>query len=84
MGDKSSKPVLFLKPFSSAVEVSENNEIAQVALPKNRGSIHYEAEILLKLGPNKNIEAVSLGLDLTMRDLQVMLFHEMNNTFKPE
>eukprot|EP00884_Botryococcus_braunii_P018110 jgi/Botrbrau1/4983/Bobra.0396s0010.2 len=73
MGDKSSRPVLFLKPFSIAVEVSANSQTAHVVLPKDRGSTHYEAEILLKLGPNHTIEAVSLGLDLTLRDLQAQL-----------
>lgn len=71
MGDKSDKPVLFLKPFSIAVEVSGIGDTARVELPRDSGSVHYEAEILLKLGDGKTIEAVSLGLDLTLRDVQV-------------
>ena len=38
-----------------------------------RGSIHYETEILLRLDDNLEVDAVSLGLDLTLRDLQGQL-----------
>jgi 2-keto-4-pentenoate hydratase/2-oxohepta-3-ene-1,7-dioic acid hydratase in catechol pathway len=38
-----------------------------------RGSVHYEAEMLLRLDENLQVDAVSLGLDLTLRDLQAKL-----------
>ena len=38
-----------------------------------RGSVHYEAEILLRLDDALEVDAVSLGLDLTLRDLQGQL-----------
>jgi 2-keto-4-pentenoate hydratase/2-oxohepta-3-ene-1,7-dioic acid hydratase in catechol pathway len=65
------KPVLFLKPFSIAVEAQSNGDTLEVSLPKGPYRSHYEAEIILKLGRGKTVEAVSLGLDLTLRDLQV-------------
>jgi 2-keto-4-pentenoate hydratase/2-oxohepta-3-ene-1,7-dioic acid hydratase in catechol pathway len=65
------KPVLFLKPFSIAIEAQSNGDTIEVSLPKGPYRSHYEAEIILKLGRDKTVEAVSLGLDLTLRDLQV-------------
>lgn len=38
-----------------------------------RGTVHYEAEMLLRLDDNLQVDAVSLGLDLTLRDLQAQL-----------
>ena len=63
------KPVLFLKPPSCFTELKENMAIT---LPWSRGSIHHECEVVLKLY-KKNVIAVSLGLDLTLRDLQKKL-----------
>lgn len=60
------KPVLFLKPPSCYVEVKNNGA---VRLPWERGLIHHECEVVLKLY-KKNVIAIALGLDLTLRDLQ--------------
>lgn len=35
--------------------------------------MHYEAEMLLRLNNDLEVDAVSLGLDLTLRDLQAGL-----------
>ncbi|HRK01801.1 MAG TPA: fumarylacetoacetate hydrolase family protein, partial [Oligoflexia bacterium] len=71
-GNVSEKPVLFIKPPSVLRQV-ENSEIASVALPKNRGAVHYETEIVLMLGEKNQIKAVTLGLDMTLRDQQANL-----------
>lgn len=63
------KPVLFLKPPSCFTELKEN---VGITLPWGRGAIHHECEVVLKLY-KKNVIAVSLGLDLTLRDLQKQL-----------
>lgn len=63
------KPVLFLKPPSCLTELKDGGS---VTLPWARGSIHHECEVVLKLY-KKNVIAVSLGLDLTLRDLQKKL-----------
>jgi 2-keto-4-pentenoate hydratase/2-oxohepta-3-ene-1,7-dioic acid hydratase in catechol pathway len=63
------KPVLFLKPPSCLTELKNGQNLA---LPWSRGSIHHECEVVLKLY-KKNVIAVSLGLDLTLRDLQKKL-----------
>jgi len=60
------RPVLFIKPPSTILEVKDKDK---VRLPWARGEIHYECEIVFKLY-KKNIIAVTLGLDLTLRDLQ--------------
>ncbi len=63
------KPVLFLKPPSCYKELKNGETIT---LPWSRGSIHHECEVVLKLY-KKNVIAVSLGLDLTLRELQAKL-----------
>ena len=62
-------PVLFLKPPSCYKELKDNS---QIVLPWHRGTIHHECEVVLKLY-KKNVIAVSLGLDLTLRDVQKKL-----------
>jgi 2-keto-4-pentenoate hydratase/2-oxohepta-3-ene-1,7-dioic acid hydratase in catechol pathway len=71
------KPVLFLKPPSSLIEISpETLSKASVTLPQGRGQIHPECEIVARVrmtshGPE--IDAITLGLDLTLRDIQTQL-----------
>lgn len=60
------RPVLFLKPPSCFLELKDKGT---VQLPWQRGSIHHECEVVLKLY-KKNVIAVALGLDLTLRDVQ--------------
>lgn len=60
------KPVLFLKPPSCLTELKDKGTLQ---LPWSRGTIHHECEVVLKLY-KKNVIAVGLGLDLTLRDLQ--------------
>jgi 2-keto-4-pentenoate hydratase/2-oxohepta-3-ene-1,7-dioic acid hydratase in catechol pathway len=77
------KPVLFIKPSSVLIEPKDKGT---VVLPWHRGTIHHECEIVFKLY-KKNIIALGLGLDLTLRDLQKQLKEdghpwEMAKTFK--
>jgi 2-keto-4-pentenoate hydratase/2-oxohepta-3-ene-1,7-dioic acid hydratase in catechol pathway len=67
------KPVLFLKPPSVAFHAASRGERVLVPLPVNRGSVHHECEIVVRLGPGGAIDAVTLGLDMTLRDLQQQL-----------
>lgn len=67
--------VVFMKPASCVVSVGE-----PVTLPRNRGSVHHEAELVVLLTGGdrdipvddalENVAAFTLGLDLTLRDLQ--------------
>ncbi len=71
LGDKvPPKPVLFMKPPSASVLAGAQHDTVQVRLPEDRGIVHYETELLLRLSDDLQIDAVSLGLDLTLRDVQ--------------
>lgn len=77
------KPVLFIKPQSSFVEIDDKKIIS---LPWHRGNIHHECEVVFKLY-KKNIIGLGLGLDLTLRDVQKKLKEaghpwEIAKTFK--
>lgn len=73
-------PVLFIKPPSAAVQTIAGVSPLLVPFPVNRGELHHECEIVIKLGRGgKNltlvdarnaIESVTLGLDMTLRDVQ--------------
>lgn len=63
------KPIIFLKQKNS---ISLSNKIYY---PKNTKEFSYESELVLKMGNIKenlvkSIESFSLGLDLTLRDVQ--------------
>jgi acylpyruvate hydrolase len=55
--------VVFMKPASCVVPPGP------VVLPRDRGSVHHEAELVVMLSGDK-VAALTLGLDLTLRDLQ--------------
>lgn len=70
--------VVFLKPASCVVPEGE-----AIRLPRDRGPIHHEAELVVRLSGGgrdipveralEHVEGLSLGLDLTARDLQTQL-----------
>lgn len=70
--------VVFMKPPSSLVRPGET-----VRLPRGRGAVHHEVELVLALGEGgrdlpldqalSRIAAIGLGVDLTLRDLQARL-----------
>ena len=76
-------PVLFLKPPSVLVPVHANEARVRAELPRDRGDVHYECEIVVRLargGSNWSeadaataFDAVTLGLDLTLRAEQSKL-----------
>lgn len=62
--------ILFCKPPSVCRFVNRIGDRIQVVLPKNRGTVHFECEIILRLNDQFQPDAVSLGLDMTLRDVQ--------------
>lgn len=80
LGDKQpAKPVLFLKPPSVLVEAGGAAEIT-VDYPRERGQVDHECEMVVRLAKGgerwsrdeamNSIDAVTLGLDMTLRTLQ--------------
>ncbi|ATJ81250.1 fumarylacetoacetate hydrolase family protein [Halomonas beimenensis] len=73
-----SEPLLFIKPATSAVRLE-----APIALPLERGEVHYETEMALLIGESltdataaeaeRGIVGIGLALDLTLRDVQSQL-----------
>ena len=67
--------VIFMKPTSCLVPVG-----TAVHLPRDQGAVHHEAELVVQIGRAgsniaeenacEHIQALTLGLDLTLRDLQ--------------
>ena len=79
-----SSPLLFMKPASSVVWINSaaDNKIVRPN-PSTYGDTHYEAELCIQLSADLSaataqqaqqaIGGVTLGLDLTLRDLQSQL-----------
>jgi 2-keto-4-pentenoate hydratase/2-oxohepta-3-ene-1,7-dioic acid hydratase in catechol pathway len=64
------KPVIFIKPPSVLMQATQNGQKLALQLPKGRGEVHHECEIVVRLGNQMTIEALTLGLDMTLRDVQ--------------
>jgi len=72
------EPVIFMKPATSLVQ-----EGVPLKLPRGRGAVHHEMELVLALGREAEevkpeaalalLAGVALGLDLTLRDEQSRL-----------
>jgi 2-keto-4-pentenoate hydratase/2-oxohepta-3-ene-1,7-dioic acid hydratase in catechol pathway len=70
-----SKPVIFIKPASCLVGPGE-----KIHFPKHGKELHHEVEIVVKVGREGRpgteeealsfISAITIGLDLTLRDVQ--------------
>ena len=77
-GKTPEEPVVFMKPVSSIVAPGES-----LFMPRHGNLLHHEVEVVLLIGregrdiPKTNAlsftAGVSLGLDLTLRDVQVRL-----------
>ena len=65
------KPVIFIKPPSS-LKQADLGAIVRAKLPASRGEVHHECELVFKMG-NAQIEAITVGLDMTLRDHQASL-----------
>jgi 2-keto-4-pentenoate hydratase/2-oxohepta-3-ene-1,7-dioic acid hydratase in catechol pathway len=76
LGDALPKePLFFFKPPSCLFRLGEYEKLA---LPKNRGEVHHELELVFKIRKDEilgeiDLCAWTLGLDLTLRDLQTQL-----------
>jgi len=76
------KPVVFLKP-ASVLRQAEFKERLNLSIPTDRGSVHHECELVIQLKTGgfhlthgeaeRAIGAVTVGLDMTLRDEQAAL-----------
>lgn len=66
------KPVVFLKPPSVLKQASHWDTKVILHFPAGIEAVDYETEIVLKIKQGQ-IEAVTLGLDMTLRDRQSLL-----------
>ncbi|WP_170008306.1 fumarylacetoacetate hydrolase family protein [Bacillus fonticola] len=72
--DIPSEPLLFHKPASAAVYA----EGQTIPLPFDKGEVHFETELVLRIGKRPSqgatvdelISHITVGLDLTLRDVQ--------------
>jgi fumarylpyruvate hydrolase len=68
------EPIVFMKPSHAVVPMDGR----EVVLDGTRGEIHYEAELVVRIGqpyaanaaPDSLITGLALGLDMTLRDVQ--------------
>jgi 2-keto-4-pentenoate hydratase/2-oxohepta-3-ene-1,7-dioic acid hydratase in catechol pathway len=70
------KPVIFMRPLSCLVAPGE-----PVHFPTHGKQLHYEVEVVVRIGRQgrdiderdalSHIDALTLGVDLTLRDLQI-------------
>lgn len=73
-----SECVIFMKPWTSLVASDE-----PAPLPRDSGPVHFEAEVVLRIGQEgrnvargqalEHIDGVTLGVDLTLREVQSRL-----------
>jgi len=60
-----SEPIFFTKAAETIVESGQD-----IPFPPNTTDLHYEVELVVAIGPNLEIFAYGVGIDLTRRDLQ--------------
>lgn len=68
------QPMIFTKPTHSLVKMDGS----EVKLPGNQGEVHYEGELVLRIGKRyvqgdsieSVVDGIALGLDFTLRDVQ--------------
>lgn len=69
-----SSPMLFSKPTHALVK----GDGQEVLFPGDRGSIHFETEVVLKIGKpyekgikaDEIVDSMAIGIDFTLRDVQ--------------
>jgi len=70
-------PLVFTKPTHALTAMKQTN----ISIPYDQGEVHYELELVLRIGEGyksgmtaeEAVDAITLGLDLTLRDVQEKL-----------
>ncbi|MEF2965562.1 fumarylacetoacetate hydrolase family protein [Paenibacillus sp. M1] len=71
------EPLIFQKPSHAVVPMDK----AELVLPENRGEIHYETELVLRIARryepgmtvDELVDVMAFGIDFTLRDVQSVL-----------
>ncbi|MGF6354577.1 fumarylpyruvate hydrolase [Paenibacillus sp. 4624] len=71
------EPMIFMKPSHAVVPL--NGEYLE--LPASKGEVHYEAELVIRIGQNYKpgvgvdelVDAYAFGIDFTLRDVQTVI-----------
>lgn len=72
------QPMVFLKPSHAVITMEADTALP---LPLDRGAVHHEVELVLRLGSRvepgmtaaEAVDAFALGIDFTLRDVQDVL-----------
>jgi len=75
--DVPEEPMIFMKPSHAAVELGGQ----VLTLPQEKGEVHYEGELVLRVSrsyePGAKVEdlvdQMALGIDFTLRDVQTVI-----------
>ena len=78
--DVPTSPIIFSKPTHALAEAVGQ----EILLPGNRGSIHFETEIVIRIGKSYEkgmrveeiVDSMAIGIDFTLRDVQSELKKE--------
>jgi len=65
------EPVIFMKPWTALQPIVDGEPLRLSA--QLMDDIHYEAELVFRLGKDNTLAAMTLGLDLTRRNKQAQL-----------
>ncbi|MEN1985159.1 fumarylacetoacetate hydrolase family protein [Paenibacillus hubeiensis] len=68
------EPMIFMKPSHAVIPMTEG----VIELPAGKGEIHYEAELVIRIGSSHEpgvkvdelVDAYAFGIDFTLRDVQ--------------
>lgn len=68
------EPMIFLKPSHAVVAMKDST----IALPADRGEVHYEVELVIRIGRayelgmkvDELVDVMAMGIDFTLRDVQ--------------
>lgn len=69
------RPLPFFSPSLHALVEADGS---QIVLPGDRGSVHYEAELVIRIGRpyekgitvDELVDGLAIGIDFTLRDVQ--------------
>jgi fumarylpyruvate hydrolase len=71
------EPMIFTKPTHSVVSIQSQT----ISLPGDRGEVHFETELVLRVGKDYKqgmkvdelVDGMALGIDFTLRDVQSVI-----------